>query len=93
MSPTENQIKKKQSTSWTVAEAILEQLRLWGVKRIYGVIGDSIFGLMDAMAKQKVIKFIGVKHESVAAMMASVEAKCTGNIGVCVAQMGPAWLT
>lgn len=67
----------------------MEQLRLWGVKRIYGVIGDAIFGLMDAMAKQKVIKFIGVKHESVAAMMASVEAKCTGNIGVCVAQMGP----
>jgi pyruvate oxidase len=79
----------QQPTSRSVAEAILEQLRLWRVERIYGVTGDAIFGLMDAIAKQKTIQFIAVKHESVAAMMASAEAKCTGNLGVCVAQMGP----
>ncbi|MBW5446434.1 thiamine pyrophosphate-binding protein [Cohnella sp. CFH 77786] len=73
----------------TVSEAILEQLRLWGVKRIYGVVGDAIFGWMDAIAKQNEIRFISVKHESVAAMMASAEAKCTGKLGVCAAQMGP----
>lgn len=73
----------------TVAEAILEQLTLWGVQRIYGVVGDAIFGLVDAIAKQDKIQFIAVKHESVAAMMASAEAKCTGGLGVCVAQMGP----
>lgn len=72
-----------------MAEAILEQLDLYGVKRIYGVIGDAIFGLMDAIGKQTKIQFISVKHESVAAMMASAEAKCTGSLGVCVAQMGP----
>jgi len=77
------------SPSPTVAEVILQQLRLWGVKRIYGVVGDAIFGLMDAIAKQKAISFIAVKHESVAAMMASAEAKLTGSLGVCVAQMGP----
>ncbi|MEH7238719.1 thiamine pyrophosphate-binding protein [Bacillus sp. JJ1562] len=82
-------IQKRQQSSYTVAEVILEQLRIWGVKRIYGVIGDAIFSLMDAIAKQKTIKFIAVKHESVAAMMASAEAKCTGGLGVCVSQMGP----
>lgn len=60
-----------------------------GVKRIYGVVGDAIFGLMDAIAKQNAIKIISVKHESVAALMASEEAKYTGKLGVCVAQMGP----
>ncbi|WP_238322770.1 thiamine pyrophosphate-binding protein [Gorillibacterium massiliense] len=73
----------------TVAEAIVEQLQLWGVTRIYGVVGDAIFGLMDALAKQEQITFIAVKHESVAAMMASAEAKLTGRLGVCAAQMGP----
>nr|WP_246132177.1 thiamine pyrophosphate-binding protein [Paenibacillus hemerocallicola] len=68
---------------------ILEQLQLWGVQRIYGVVGDAVFGLMDALAKQNTISFIAVKHESVAAMMASAEAKLTGKLGVCIAQMGP----
>lgn len=79
----------KPSGPRTVAQAILEQLQLWGVKRIYGVVGDAIFGLLDAIARQENIQFIAVKHESVAALMASAEAKCTGRIGVCAAQMGP----
>ncbi|GAX90844.1 pyruvate oxidase [Effusibacillus lacus] len=72
-----------------MAELILEQLHIWGVRRIYGVVGDGILGLMDAIAKQDRIQFIAVKHESVAAMMASAEAKLTGNLGVCTATMGP----
>lgn len=43
---------------------------------------------MDALAKQENNTFISVKHESVAAMMASAEAKMTGRLGVCIAQMG-----
>ncbi|WP_078546460.1 thiamine pyrophosphate-binding protein [Litchfieldia alkalitelluris] len=73
----------------TVASLMLNQLEAWGVQRIYGVVGDAILGLMDAIGKQKSIQFIAVKHESVAAMMASAEAKLTGNIGVCAATMGP----
>jgi pyruvate oxidase len=73
----------------TVAELIVEQLRLWGVTRIYGVVGDAILGLMDALAAQDQIQFISVKHESVAAMMASAEAKLTGGLGVCASTMGP----
>jgi pyruvate oxidase len=73
----------------TVAETILQQLALWGVQRVYGVVGDAILGLMDALAKQNQIRFIAVKHEAMAAMMASAEAKLTGRVGVCVATMGP----
>lgn len=79
-------------TPWnnkTVAETMLEQLHAWGVKRIYGVVGDAIIGLIDVIAKQDRIRFIAVKHESVAAMMASAEAKLTGGLGVCTATMGP----
>ncbi|TMV46328.1 thiamine pyrophosphate-binding protein [Paenibacillus mesophilus] len=73
----------------TVAQAILELLGLWGVRRIYGVVGDAVFGLIDALAKQNAISFITVKHESVAAMMASAEAKLTGRLAVCLSHMGP----
>lgn len=73
----------------TVAEVILEQLSYYGVKRIYGVTGDTIIGLLDAIAKQDEIEFVAVRHESVAAFMASAEAKLTGEIAVCTATMGP----
>lgn len=73
----------------TVAEVILDQLSYYGVKRIYGVTGDTIIGLLDALAKQDQIEFIAVKHESVAAFMASAEAKLTGNLAVCTSTMGP----
>lgn len=72
-----------------VADVVIKQLQLWGVKRIYGVIGDAIFGLMEGLQRQNDLEWIGVKHESVAAMMASAEAKLTGRIAVCAAQMGP----
>lgn len=73
----------------TVAELVLDQLSLFGVKRIYGVVGDAIIGLIDALAKQDQIQFIAVKHESTAAFMASAEAKLTGRLAVCMATMGP----
>ncbi|MGE7601696.1 thiamine pyrophosphate-binding protein [Peribacillus sp. NPDC097675] len=73
----------------TVAKVIIEQLHLMDVKRIYGVVGDTVIGLIDALADQKDIQFIAVKHESVAALMASAEAKLTGKLGVCTATMGP----
>ncbi|SIT93009.1 thiamine pyrophosphate-binding protein [Edaphobacillus lindanitolerans] len=76
-------------TGQTVAELMLHQLSLYGVKRIYGVVGDATFGLIDALAGQDEIEFIACKHESTAAFMASAEAKLTGGLGVCTATMGP----
>ncbi|MBD8033357.1 thiamine pyrophosphate-binding protein [Solibacillus merdavium] len=73
----------------TVGELMLDQLSMFGVKRIYGVVGDTTFGLIDALAKQNKIQYIAVKHESTAAFMASAEAKLTGGLGVCTATMGP----
>lgn len=73
----------------TVADYLLAQLALWGVRRIYGVIGDANLYLLDAIARQDQISYIGCKHECSAALMASAEAKLTGRIGVCLATSGP----
>lgn len=72
-----------------VADFIIEQLAEWGVRRIYGVTGDAIFPLMDALARQSNIEFILTRHESAAGFMASAEAKLTGKPGVCIATSGP----
>jgi len=73
----------------TVAQFLLEQLRLWEVKNIYGVIGDSTLYLLDELAKQSGIRYIACKHEEGAALMASAEAKLTGRVAVCLATSGP----
>jgi pyruvate oxidase len=72
-----------------VCEFVTEQLRTWGVKRIYGVAGDAILPWLDVLGKQDAIRFIQTRHESSAAMMASAEAKLTGKPTVCTATSGP----
>jgi len=62
-----NQLQEGTETQ-KVADVIINQLKLWGVKRIYGVIGDTIFGLMEGLSRQNDLEWIGVKHESVAAI-------------------------
>jgi len=80
------------NTQKNVAAAILDQLSAWGVKYIYGVVGDSIVYLLDALSRQSAVKFIQVRHEESAALMASAHAKLTGGIGVCIADGGPGTL-
>lgn len=75
-----------------VAMTILEQLAAWGVKNIYGYIGDDLFYLFDALARQSNITFYQVSHEENAAFMASAQAKLTGELGVCIADGGPGTL-
>lgn len=77
------------SENRNVASAILEQLDTWGVKNVYGLLGDDIFHLMDAVARQNNITFYHVKHEETAALMASAQAKLTGEMAVCIADGGP----
>jgi pyruvate oxidase len=72
-----------------VADYIVTQLATWGVERIYGVCGDAIFGLLDAIARDGRITFIDARHESCAAFMASAEAKLTGRPAVVAATSGP----
>lgn len=73
----------------TVAQFIVEQLRLWSVERIYGVIGDANFRLLDELGKQQSIRYIPCRHEGGAALMASAESKLSGRLAVCLATSGP----
>ncbi|MFX0097132.1 MAG: thiamine pyrophosphate-binding protein [Candidatus Hodarchaeota archaeon] len=73
----------------TVGEKIVEQLTELGVRYIYGIPGDSILPLVDALSRQDKMKFILTRHEETAAFMASAHAKITGEIGVCLSIAGP----
>ncbi len=72
------------------ADIIVDSLLNLDVKVVFGLPGDGINGVFEALRKkQKKIKFILVKHEESAAFMACAYAKYTGNLGVCVATSGP----
>jgi pyruvate dehydrogenase (quinone) len=73
----------------TVADQFVETLRVAGVKRIYGIVGDSLNGLTDAIRRQGEIEWIHVRHEEVAAFAAGAEAHLTGEIAVCAGSCGP----
>jgi pyruvate dehydrogenase (quinone) len=73
----------------TVTEQFAETLAAAGVKRIYGIVGDSLNGLTDAIRKQSKLKWLHVPHEEVAAFAAGAEAHLTGAIAVCAGSCGP----
>src|SRR6201986_2931643 len=72
-----------------VADLIAETLIQAGVKRIFGVVGDSLNGLTEALRKRETIDWIHVRHEEVAAFAASGEAQVTGELAVCAGSCGP----
>jgi len=72
-----------------IAELIVKTLRAAGVKRIYGVVGDSLNGLTEALRKQKIIEWVALRHEEVAAFAAGAEAHLTGSLVVCAGSCGP----
>jgi pyruvate dehydrogenase (quinone) len=72
-----------------VAEIFIETLINAGIKRIYGVAGDSLNGLTETMRKSKEIEWMHVRHEEVAAFAAGAEAQLTGKIAVCAGSCGP----
>src|SRR5438477_2889 len=73
----------------TVAEQFAETLAAAGVKRIYGVVGDSLNGLTDAIRRQGKIAWVHVRHEEVAAFAAGAEAHLTTELAVCAGSCGP----
>ncbi len=74
----------------TAADKLLNTLINWGVDTIFGLPGDGINGIMEALRqKQDKIKFVHVRHEEAAAFMACGYAKYTGKLGVCLATSGP----
>src|SRR5689334_3777605 len=73
----------------TVADQFMEILASAGVKRIYGVVGDSLNGLTDSLRRHGKIAWVHVRHEEVAAFAAGAEAHLTGELAVCAGSCGP----
>ncbi len=74
----------------TASDVMIERLIDWGVDTIFGLPGDGINGIMEALrTHQKQIRFIQVRHEEAAAFAACAYAKFTGKLGVCLATSGP----
>ena len=73
----------------TVAERLVETLTEAGVKRIYGIVGDSLNGITEALRRQHVIEWVHVRHEEVAAFAAAGEAQITGELAACAGSCGP----
>ncbi|PYR70935.1 MAG: pyruvate oxidase [Acidobacteria bacterium] len=74
----------------TASDILIGILQEWGVDTIFGLPGDGINGIMEALRKaQDKIRFVQVRHEEAAAFMACAYAKFTGRLGVCVATSGP----
>ena len=68
---------------------MIETLVAAGVKRIYGVVGDSLNGLLEEIRKREDIEWIGVRHEETAAFAAGAQAHLTGELAVCAGSCGP----
>lgn len=77
----------------TAADIMVEHLQAWGVDTLFGLPGDGINGIMEALrTAQDRIRFVQVRHEESAALMACGYAKYTGKLGVCLATSGPGGL-
>jgi pyruvate dehydrogenase (quinone) len=73
----------------TVADQFAEILAAADVKRIYGIVGDSLNGFTDALRRQGKIEWVHVRHEEVAAFAAGADAHVTGGPTVCAGSCGP----
>jgi len=74
-----------------VSDFFWERLHAWGVRRVFGYPGDGVNGLLGGLQRfgTDKIQFIQVRHEEMAAFMASAHSKFTGEVGVCLATSGP----
>src|SRR6516162_2436878 len=72
-----------------IADLFVATLEQAGVKRIFGIVGDSLNGLTEALRNRGTIEWVHVRHEEVAAFAAGAEAQMTGNLAVCAGSCGP----
>src|SRR3954464_7253837 len=74
----------------TASDILIDILQDWGVDTVFGLPGDGINGIMEALRRRaEKIRFVQVRHEEAAAFMACAYAKFTGRLGVCIATSGP----
>lgn len=71
------------------AQAVVAALAAEGVRQIYGLPGTTVMDVLDALARQKKIRYLSVRHEQVAASMADGYSRGSGEVGVCLASRGP----
>ena len=73
----------------TVAEYLVNALAQAGVERIYGIVGDSLNPVTDAIRRSDTVRWVDVRHEEAAAFAAGAEAQLTGQLAVCAGSCGP----
>src|SRR4051794_1150358 len=73
----------------TVAELLIESLADYGVTSVWGVVGDALNPVTDAIRREDRIEWIGVRHEEAGAFAASAQAQLTGRLSVCMGTVGP----
>src|SRR5690348_2235447 len=84
------ELRHSSMASTTAADVLIDALQDWGVDTIFGLPGDGINGIMEALRTRKdKIRFIQVRHEEAASFMACAYAKYTGKLGVCLGTSGP----
>jgi pyruvate dehydrogenase (quinone) len=73
----------------TVAELLIEALAAHGVRSVWGVVGDALNPVTDAIRREDRIDWVGVRHEEAGAFAAGAQAQLTGELGVCMGTVGP----
>ena len=73
----------------TVAELLIESLAEYGVTTVFGVVGDALNPVTDAIRREDRIEWVGVRHEEVGAFAAGAQAQLTGRLAVCMGTVGP----
>jgi thiamine pyrophosphate-dependent acetolactate synthase large subunit-like protein len=73
----------------TVADLMVATLKQAGVRRVFGVVGDSLNGFTDALRRDGGIEWLHMRHEEAAAFAACGEAQVTGTLAVCAGSCGP----
>jgi pyruvate dehydrogenase (quinone) len=73
----------------TVAELLIESLADYGVTTVWGVVGDALNPVTDAIRREDRIEWIGVRHEEVGAFAAGAQSQLTGRLSVCMGTVGP----
>ncbi|WP_375418687.1 ubiquinone-dependent pyruvate dehydrogenase [uncultured Hymenobacter sp.] len=73
----------------SVSDIIVDTLQAAGVRRVFGLVGDSLNGITDAIRRREGIEFVQVRHEEAGAFAAGAEAQLTGDLAVCAGSCGP----
>jgi pyruvate dehydrogenase (quinone) len=81
--------EKEKEMATTVADVMVATLKASGVRRVYGIPGDSLNGFTDALRRDGTIAWEHVRHEEAAGFAAAAEAALTGELAVCAASCGP----